>query len=92
MSYSFSGRVANRTLAREAIKVEWDKVVEHQPIHAKDRPAAEAMANAFLDLMDEEREDHALAYGCNGGVGYTEDTSKPLLSVSGAAQFHWVRM
>lgn len=54
MSYSFNFIAANKPEAKQKLAAEWDKTISFQPSHAKDRAAAEGMAAAMIDLLQEE--------------------------------------
>jgi hypothetical protein len=51
MSYSFQVTGADKAAAKAAVEAEFDKVVESQPIHSRDRQAALANASAVIDLL-----------------------------------------
>ena len=94
MSYSFSVKAASKAEAKAAVAREFDRVVETQPIHARDREAALANANAVIDLLADQAPDgHVIAVNCNGYVGWwdalREDGSNPLnqASVSTSASY-----
>ncbi|UIF87971.1 hypothetical protein [Cupriavidus sp. UYPR2.512] len=54
MSYSFRVLAAGKDEAKAAVEVEFDKVVGSQPVHARDRAAVLANANAVIDLLDDD--------------------------------------
>jgi len=54
MSYSFGVKAANKADAKAKIVIEFDKVVAQQGVHTKDRDQAQAAANAFVDLLDDD--------------------------------------
>ena len=53
MSYSFTFTVENKAAAAARVTQELAQVVAGQPIHAKDVPAVQFAALAFLDAMQE---------------------------------------
>jgi hypothetical protein len=72
MSYGFSVSAATKAEAKAAVAAEFDKVVANQPIHARDKVAALANAEAIIDLLaDDVPADHVIAVSCNGYVGWT---------------------
>ncbi|MET4190686.1 MULTISPECIES: hypothetical protein [unclassified Bradyrhizobium] len=90
MSYSFNVKAASKDEAKAVVAAEFDKVVSQQPIHARDKAAALANANAVIDLLAPEApEGHMIAVACNGYVGWRGDTtadySNPLNSASVSA-------
>ncbi|MDY0748491.1 hypothetical protein SNE35_28585 [Paucibacter sp. R3-3] len=54
MSYSFEVRAANKALAKLGVSAELDKVAAGQPSHARDRVQAQAAADTFIELLDED--------------------------------------
>ena len=54
MSYSFGFRAATKAEAKQKVAAELDKVVTQQSVHAKDRDQAQAAANAFIDVLDDD--------------------------------------
>lgn len=54
MSYSFTVRAASKAEAKAKVAADLDKVVTAQPDHAKDRNAAQAAADAFIDMLVED--------------------------------------
>jgi hypothetical protein len=58
MSYSFQVRAALKAEALAKVAEELAKVVEGQPVHAADAPAAQVAAEAFVGLIvDDETKD-----------------------------------
>lgn len=71
MSYSFNTRSKSKAEARVAVSAAFDKVVDGQPVHAKDRVQAQAAAFSYIDLLaDEDRDVIANVYG---SITYTDD-------------------
>jgi hypothetical protein len=88
MSYSFNIRAADKASAKEAVKDAFDGVVASQPIHARDRDAALANANAAIDLIVDDPSCDVVV-GLSGYVGWRElldaECSNPLTSASVSA-------
>lgn len=88
MSYSFNVQASTKSAAKDAVAVKFDEVIATQPIHARDKTAALANANAVIDLLmdDDTRE---ISVSVNGYVGWQEvlrdDGSNPLQSASVSA-------
>lgn len=88
MSYSFQVKGATKAEARAAAVAELDKVVDAQPVHAKDRDAALANIDGALAALGSDGDDKRdVALSCNGSVGwsYTEGVDPidaPLTAVS----------
>ncbi|WP_316172390.1 hypothetical protein [Bradyrhizobium sp. SZCCHNRI2049] len=94
MSYSFSVKAATKADAKVAVAAAFDRVVEAQPIHARDKQAAVANAGAMIDLLtDDAPSGCVISVNCNGYVGWLdmlrEDCGNPLnaASVSAAAAY-----
>lgn len=69
MSYSFGIKAANKAAAKEAVAAKFDEIVGQQPIHARDRAAVLANANASIDLLaDDDTKD--IAVSCSGYVSW----------------------
>lgn len=71
MSYSFTVRAATKAEAKRKVAEELAKVVELQPVHAEDRPEAQAAADGFIDLVRED-ETKELQISVNGSLGWNE--------------------
>lgn len=86
MSFSFTITGKDKAAAKAAVAVEMDKVVAHQPMHARDRAAVQATADAFIDLLaDDESKD--VRVSCNGylswnGSGTFDPATAPVSSSS----------
>lgn len=90
MSYSFSIKAATKDAAKAAVSEAFDKVVEAQPIHVRDKAAALANASAAIDLLaDDAPEGSMISVSVNGYVSWREtlraDGSNPLTGASIAA-------
>lgn len=85
MSYSFNVQAASKAAAKEAVATKFDEVIASQPIHARDKAAALANANAVIDLLADD-DARNISVSVNGYVGWQEalrdDGSNPLQSVS----------
>jgi len=70
VSYSFAARGKDKAEAKAAVAAELDKVVQAQPIHEKDRAAAQANADALVDLLpdDESRDISVSVWGSVSAV------------------------
>lgn len=88
MSYSFSVTAANKAEAKTAVAAKFEEVVTAQPIHARDREAALANANAVIDLLNDDDTKH-VTVNLNGYVGWldmlTAAADNPLRSASVSA-------
>jgi len=70
MSYSFSVTAADKAAAKAAVAAKFDEMVASQPIHARDRAAVLANANAVIDLLaDDDTRDVRVSF--NGYVSWT---------------------
>lgn len=95
MSYSFSVKAATKDAAKVAVAEAFDKVVEQQPIHARDKAAALANASAAIDMLSEEaRDGKAISVSLSGYVSWIEtlrqDGSNPLTTASISANASFV--
>lgn len=69
MSYSFQVKAATKADAKALVEEEFEKVVRHQPCHARDKAAAIANANAVIDLLaDDDTMD--VSVFCHGYVSW----------------------
>jgi hypothetical protein len=71
MSYSFQVKATSRAGAKDAVAAEFDKMVEFQKIHARDKAIVLANANAVIDLVEEPADDFVLSVTCNGYLSWT---------------------
>lgn len=95
MSYSFNVQAATKQDAKAAVALAFDRVIETQPIHARDKSAALANAGAVIDLLaDDAPNGHVIAVSCNGFVGWRDmlrdDGANPLSAVSVSAVASYV--
>ena len=93
MSYSFNVQASTKAAAKDAVEVKFDEVIAAQPIHARDKAAALANANAVIDLLM-DGDTREIAVSVNGYVGWLEalreDGSNPLQSASVSASASYV--
>lgn len=83
MSYSFNAQASTKAAAKDAVAAKFDEVTATQPIHARDKAAALANANAVIDLlMDDDSRD--ISVSVSGYVGWQDVLREdaPLQSVS----------
>lgn len=86
MSFSFTATGKDKAAAKAAVAAELDKVVGHQPIHARDRAAVQATADTFIDMLaDDDTKD--IRVSCNGylswnGSGTFDPATAPLCGTS----------
>lgn len=58
MSYSFTVRKPTKAEAKAEVAAQFSEVVNSQPIHERERAAALALADTFVDLLaDDETKD-----------------------------------
>lgn len=81
MSYSLAVKAATKELAKQAVQVEFDKMVALQPIHSRDRAAALANANTVIDLLADD-DTKGIAVSFNGYVSWGAGDDQPLSTVS----------
>jgi hypothetical protein len=79
MSYSFTVQAATKADALTAAEQEFDKVVEGQPMHAKDRKAAMTAAQNVVDLLPGDR---AVTVSVSGYLSWAADESITQASVT----------
>ena len=73
MSYSFQFTVATKAEAKARAAAEMDNVVAQQPHHAKDKAAAVAAANTFIDMLaDDDSKD--IQVSMHGSISFNWDT------------------
>jgi len=82
MSYSFTVRAATVAAAVALVSAEFDKVVEQQPIHAKDRDPAIAAAKAFAKILVEDP-NKDVVIGVNGSLSWRD--------INGS-EIHWANV
>lgn len=79
MSYSFQFTASTKHEARERFAAEFERVVSSQPVHAADRKAAIANADAMIDLLDLLADDAGqdIQVYANGSIGWTGGEADP---------------
>lgn len=92
MSYSFVARGANKAAAKAAVAAELAKVIDTQKVHERDRAAAQANADAMIDLLaDDDTQD--VVVSCHGSVswkGLAEDVATvPLTGAAAGANAYY---
>lgn len=70
MSYSFNVQAPTKAEAKEKIEAQFDAVLNSQPVHAADLPAARAAAAAFVDVLNEPNEAEQVKVRVNGYVSW----------------------
>jgi hypothetical protein len=70
MSYSFRVRAATKAAAKAEIEAEFDRVLEAQPVHQADLPAARAAAVAYVDVLAEPGDDQDVTVDVSGYVSW----------------------
>lgn len=81
MSFAFQVRKATKDEAKQAVAAEMQKVVDSQPIHAKDAEAVLAVANLYIDLVadDDTRDVHVAVHGSISNSTSDYSTESPVL-------------
>lgn len=70
MSYSFSAQGATKDEVKRAVSDKFAEVVENQPVHAVDLPAAKATVETFVDLLAEPAEGDQINVSVSGYVSW----------------------
>jgi hypothetical protein len=83
MSYGFDFTVESKAAAKERLNAELAKVMEHQPVHAKDVPSVVVLANDTLDLL--QAEDKDVRVQVYGSVSYSGSQESPVISAVNAS-------
>lgn len=73
MSYSFSIVASNKADAKDKIAAQFDDVVKNQPVHAIDRDAAQANAEAFLAVLADPSETQEISGSVSGYVSWANE-------------------
>ena len=69
MSYSFNIKAISKEVAKQAVAAKFDEIVSQQPVHANDRTAVLANADAVIDLLaDDDSKD--VSVSVNGYVSW----------------------
>jgi len=85
MSYSFNIKAADKQAASLAVAAKFDEIVAQQPVHAKDRDAVLANANAVIDLLHgnpEKNQGRDISVSVNGYVSWSSADTQDFNSIS----------
>lgn len=86
MSYGFTVRAASKAEAKVKVVEEFDKIIELQPVHERDKIQALANANAVIDLLpDEVPEGMEIGVSCNGYISWQGGVPPDAINVTGAS-------
>ncbi len=69
MSYSFTVRAATKAEASLKVADEFAKIVVSQPTHEADQKQAQAVADAFINIL-EDVEDKDISVSMSGSLGW----------------------
>jgi hypothetical protein len=81
MSYSFNVKAATKADAVTQAEQEFDKVVEGQPIHAKDRKAAMTAVGNVVDVLQDDPA-REVSVSVSGYVSWSEGEAIHTANVS----------
>lgn len=84
MSYSFTVRAASLAAALAAAAAEFDKIIETQPAHAKDKDAALVNAANVANCVG-ERAEHDVVIAMHGSVSWNTANPDALTACSASA-------
>lgn len=70
MSYSFGVRASTKEEAKAKITAEFDRVIEQQPVHEADLPAARAATAAYVDVLVSPTGDQDVVVHVGGYVSW----------------------
>jgi hypothetical protein len=88
MSYSFAVRSPHHAGVKQAISDQFNKVVQGQPVHAKDRGEAQKGVFAMIDVCREPKEDEHYYVRVNGSMSWDgsskSDASDAELPIKGS--------
>jgi hypothetical protein len=76
MSYSFIVRAADKAEAKNMVAAELTKVVDAQPMHVADRAQAQAVAEAFIDILPDD-DMTVVQVNVHGSVSWTGSQDAP---------------
>lgn len=74
MSYSFTVVSASKDDVKAQAAAKFDEIVASQTVHAKDKDAALAACNAFVDLIDDVPEDKEVVLYAYGSLSWNFDS------------------
>jgi hypothetical protein len=73
MSFSFNVTAKDKAAAKEAVRAEFEKVLQYQPDHEYDKALVFATADAYIDLIvDDDTMD--VTVSVNGSLGWRHGT------------------
>ena len=84
MSYSFSVRAANAADAKAAVAAKLDEVETSQPIHKKDKQAAQDTAEDFIDQLGEPGENQDIGVSVSGSLSWSGTQGEEDFKITGA--------
>jgi hypothetical protein len=87
VSYSFGARAADKGALRATIEAEMDKVVASQPVHAADKAAVLAVADAYLDLLGAQPEGQDIVVSVHGSLGWNKPDEFTSVNVGFSAYY-----
>lgn len=70
MSYSFSVRASSKDEAGVKVEAELAKVMLAQPVHERDRQAAQDAAEAFINILSEPGAGECISLSINGSLSW----------------------
>ncbi len=81
MSYSFAITAVTKDEAGVRVEEQLELVVGSQPVHARDRQAAQDVAEAFIDMLPEPSDGERVAVSVWGSLSYRADDTFTSASV-----------
>ena len=82
MSYSFTIHAKSKGEAKAGVSAKLAEVCQSQPAHQRDRAAAQAAANAFIDVLVEPMDKEMVNVHMTGALGWREKDQYTSGSVS----------
>lgn len=79
MSYSFTARGADKAEAIANVKIELDRVVKAQPVHAADYDAALAAAKSCVAALSENANGRQVQVSLNGSISTTNEGAQQIV-------------
>jgi hypothetical protein len=76
MSYSFNCAGTTKDEAKANVAIEFDKVVEQQPVHEQDRETHEKAVGAMIDLVRDPTDDECVLVNVSGSCWKKEGEDK----------------
>lgn len=68
MSYSFAVQGKSKAEALAKIAAEFDTLMSNQPVHARDREAAEAAAGSFIAMLRDPNDNEVVSVSIYGSL------------------------